>query len=115
MHMRSADDGRFGIWLSASPLLGNETRRSLMFQVRHVVLALMLGATVACSDDDNNNKSDGSAQASEDKVTVSISAKEGGEVKLGEAALKIPAGALSEDLEVTVESKKPAKSLPEQD
>lgn len=89
-----------------------------MFHARYVVFALMLGAsaTFGCSDSDSDDgKKDGTAQVSEDTVTVSISAKNGGEVKLGDAALKIPAGALSKDTDVTLEAKTPAKSLPDQD
>ena len=84
-----------------------------MLSVRYFVFALVLGTTVACSSD--SDKKDGSAAVSEDAVTVSVSAEKGGEVKLGDAALKIPAGALAEDLEVTLEAKKPAKTLPDQD
>lgn len=83
-----------------------------MLYVRHLVLALMLGAAVGCSSDSDDK--DTSGAAAEDSVTVAISAAEGGEVKLGKAALSIPAGALAEDLEVTLEAKKPATSLPDQ-
>ena len=83
-----------------------------MLYVRHLVLALMLGAAVGCSSDSDDK--DTSGAAAEDSVTVAISAAEGGEVKLGKAALSIPAGALAEDLEVTLDAKKPAASLPDQ-
>ncbi len=84
-----------------------------MLYVRHLVLALMLGAAVAGCSSDGGDK-DTSGTAAEDSVTVAISAAEGGEVKLGKAALNIPAGALAEDLEVTLDAKKPASSLPDQ-
>lgn len=83
-----------------------------MLRMRHVVLALMLGGSVGCGGDSGDEKG-GSAQASEGSVTVAISAAEGGEVKLGAARLSIPAGALAEDLEITLDAKQPASSLPE--
>jgi hypothetical protein len=78
-----------------------------------MVFALVLGsAALGCSSDSDDK--DGSTQVTEDSVTVAISARDGGEVKLGAASLKIPAGALAEDLEVTLAAKKPASTLPEQ-
>jgi hypothetical protein len=83
-----------------------------MVQVRHLILALALGTSVGCSSDSDK---DPSSQTTEESVTVSITAADGGEVKLGKATLSIPAGALAEDLDVTLETKKPASSLPDQD
>ena len=83
-----------------------------MSYVRHLVFALVLGTSFGCSSDSGDK--DTSGETAEDSITVSISAAEGGEVKLGKAALSIPAGALSEDLEVTLEAKRPASTLPEQ-
>lgn len=82
-----------------------------MLRIRHIVLALMLGAAAGCSDDSKGGG--GSEQAAEGSVTVTISAEEGGEVKLGKAVLMIPPGALAEDLEITLEAKAPSARLPE--
>jgi hypothetical protein len=85
-----------------------------MFKVRYVVFALALGGTFGCSSSDSKTK-DETSQTAADSVTVSVSAADGGEVKLGNASLKIPGGALSEDLEVTLDRQEPAKSLPDQE
>jgi len=84
-----------------------------MLKARYLVVALMLSAAVGCGSDSDDKKT-GSEQTSETQVTVSISAAKGGEVKLGKASLTVPAGALAKDIEVTLEAKKPASTLPEQ-
>jgi len=83
-----------------------------MSNLRYFVFALVLGTTVACSSD-SDKKADTTVETP-GSVTAKISADKGGEVKLGAAALKIPAGALSDDLEVTLDAKQPDKSLPDQ-
>jgi hypothetical protein len=57
-------------------------------------------------DDDDNSNGTGAKPGTSEPVMAKkmITADEGGEVKAGEAALKIPAGALGEDTEITVKT-----------
>lgn len=90
---------------------------------RILILVAAMAATAACGDDNqnsstssggssNNNNNNGSPSTASEE----ISATEGGEVTLEDGAgLVIPAGALDDDTEITIESAEPASSLPDQD
>jgi len=85
-----------------------------LFRLIPLAFVLALGAP-ACSssdsgDDDSSNNSTGETPGS---TTAEITAADGGEVELGKAKLSIPGGALADDTTVTVESSKPASSLPD--
>jgi hypothetical protein len=92
---------------------------------RILILVAAMAATAACGDDNqgsstssggssnnNNNNNNGSPSTASEE----INAAEGGEVSLDDGAgLVIPAGALDDDTEITIESAEPASSLPDQD
>jgi hypothetical protein len=79
---------------------------------RILSLALLLGClTPACGSDDEAGKKDDSTQTT-GSTSVEISAADGGEVKLGDASLNIPGGALAGDTTVTLETTTPSSSLP---
>jgi hypothetical protein len=85
-----------------------------LFRLIPLALVLSLGAP-ACSssdsgDDDSSNDSTGETPGS---TSAEITAADGGDVELGKAKLSIPGGALADDTTVTVESSKPASSLPD--
>jgi hypothetical protein len=100
----------FASWHHGSAsALGLPTRR--LERMKRLLLAVLcislLG--VGCGgddDDDSNGGADGGAKSGSPSTPVDvkkmITADEGGEVKAGKAALSIPAGALSEDTEISV-------------
>jgi hypothetical protein len=64
----------------------------------------------ACGSEDK--KDPNGDETAGQSVSTEITAAEGGEVVLGDAALSIPAGALSEDTTVTIETSAPSGDLP---
>jgi hypothetical protein len=89
-----------------------------MFRLRLMMLPLVI-SIVACKGDEkdggtDNSATDGSPTEPGDG-SFDIVAADGGTVSLGDASLDIPAGALTEDTTVTVESSEPDASLPEFD
>lgn len=86
------------------------------FRILPLALILALGIP-ACSSGSSGDDDDsaGNQTGSETPGTTSadITAADGGDVVLGKAKLSIPGGALAEDTTVTVESSKPASSLPD--
>jgi hypothetical protein len=75
---------------------------------------LALGGTFACSSSgDDDGAGNQLAAEQPGSASAEISAADGGEVKLGAAALAIPGGALDADTTVTVASTKPSSDLPE--
>jgi len=87
-----------------------------MFKLRYWLVALALCTTAACSSSDKDNGAlAGNVPSVGQSVTVSVTAKDGGDVKIGAAKLSIAAGALDADTDITLEIQKPAADLPEAD
>ncbi len=77
-------------------------------------LALILACFVpACGNDEGKDTGNEPSNPSGQSKSVEISAADGGEVKLGDATLDIPGGALGEDTTITVETTSPSSSLPD--
>jgi hypothetical protein len=71
---------------------------------RYLILAVALAAAVpACGGDDDDGGGN-TTQGAGENVSTPITAAEGGEVEIGDAALSIPGGALAEDTTITVET-----------
>jgi hypothetical protein len=86
------------------------------FRLIPLALVLALGAP-ACSssgsgdDDDSTGNQTGSETPG--NTSAEVTAADGGDVELGNAKLSIPGGALADDTTVTIESSKPASTLPD--
>lgn len=96
----------------------------------HILCVTSTLLLAACGDNDSttpagsggstnngNNNSAGTGNTAEPSMASDeVSAAEGGEVALDDgAAVNIPAGALSDDAEVTIESSEPSNNLPDFD
>ncbi|MEO8177259.1 MAG: lipocalin family protein [Deltaproteobacteria bacterium] len=79
-----------------------------MHSFKHLLLALTLGATMACGSSDTGA---GSATAGQ-STSAQIVAANGGEMALGTAKLSVRPGALAQDAALTIDAKTPASSLP---
>jgi hypothetical protein len=96
----------------------------MMFKLRYWFVVLAVSVTAACSSSsDKGTGSSGSSGSSGSTTgdvpavgqmtTVSITADSGGDVALGAAKLSIPAGALSADTDITMQTETPSSDLPE--
>lgn len=78
-----------------------------MTRIHRLLVAAALALGVGCGDSDGGGGSaagSGGSGGGAEPVAEMITATEGGEVATGGAALDIPAGALGEDTEITVEA-----------
>ncbi len=80
-----------------------------MKSIRLIVSCSVFLALSACSSDSKS----GTSTEPPSSNSVSITAKAGGKVSAGSAALSIPAGSLPGDVMVTVKSMAPASTLPD--
>ncbi len=95
----------------AAPFQTREQRYIMKFVGVLLVTAMVGAGAMGCSS--GADKGTPSGETAGDKTSQLVSSADGGKVSLGAVKLSIPAGALSEDTTITVESKAVPGSAPE--